>query len=330
MRLETRYTKSGRQVSLFLCSLIVLFILAGCGKDEAKIRVGVSIAGNAHPDFRLIKSALDENAEKYGARIVYERERLLDLLVEGIDVLILNNSNLRDLESAIKETHRKNIPVVILDSPLPRNLHVEAYIKENQFDAGKMAADYVVKRLNGKGNVIVLEGPRDDEISRQITLGMYSVLERHEAIRIVVSKRHPNWDVKLAENTVQTALKKYAGNIQAVLAGDSQLAMAAVKAISRLRLADKIVTVGIGADLAACEAIIAGAHDAEVDRMPYGRGQETLYLAASIAEGKEFPYDAEIGEEAPKIKVKYGPLRLITKENVSVMERAWPQLAKKP
>lgn len=323
--LETANVSPGFRV---LCLFVLIFILVGCSEDESKFRVGVSISGIAHPELRLIKLALEENAEAYDARIVYEKEEgLTELLAEGIDVLILNHSVPKKLEAAVKQTHRKGVPIVILDCPPPQNLHVEAYLKVNDFDAGKMAAEYVVKEIDGSGNVIVLEGPRNDETARQITLGMYSVLERHESIRIVASERHPNWDEKLAADTTRATLKKYAGNIQAILAGDSRLAMGATRAASENRLTGTIVTVGIGANLAACKSIIAGKHDAEVDRIPYGRGLEALSLATAIAKDEDFAYDVELGEDAPKIKVKYGPLRLITGENVSIMNLTWPELA---
>ena len=318
---------------VFATSLLVLLLLVGCGEDEGKIRVGVSISGTAHSDLRLIKQAMKENAGKYGARILHETEGLTNLLDKGIDVLILNCSDPGKLEYSVKETHHRGIPVVILDSLPPQNLHVEAYIRVNQFDTGKMAADYVVKKLSGKSNVIVLEGPRDDETSRQITLGIYSVLEQYAGglqtrpyIRIVADERHPNWDERLAADTVRSTLNKYANNVQAVIAGSSQLAIGAVRALKERRLADKVITAGIGAELAACKAIIAGTHDVEVDRMPYGRGLKALSVAVAVAKDEDFDYNEEIGEDGPKIKVKFGPLRLITRENVSVMKLAWPQL----
>jgi ABC-type sugar transport system substrate-binding protein len=325
---DTRYKiQNGLRLTFWILSLsVILLLFAGCGEDKEKIRVGVSISGIAHPDFALIKQALDENADEYGARIVYNKEGLAKLLEDGIDVLILNNSDPRDLESDVMETHRKSIPVIILDCPPPQNLHVEAYITVNHFDAGKMAADYMARELGGEGKVIVLEGPGDDETSRQITLGIFSILEQYESIKVVADERHTGWNGELAANTVRSTLKKYAGNVQAVVAVSSQLAMGAVQAVREYRLTDKIITVGIGADLATCKAIIAGTHDAEVDMMPYGRGVEALNLAVTIAKGEDFEYHAEIGEEDPKIKVRYGPLRLITKKNVSVMKSVWPEL----
>lgn len=313
-------------VSSLWSLVLLLLLLVGCGEDEAKIRVGVSIPEAVSPDLRLINQAIKENAEKHTARIVQEKEGLAGLLDKGIDVLVLDCPDPRELEYSVRETHRKSIPVVILDCPLPRNLHVEASIKVNQFEAGKMAADYVAKKLNGEGNVILLEGPRDDETARQIALGMYSVLEQYDSIRIVAAEQHPGWDAKLAADTARSTLRKYADNIQAILAGSSQLAMGAVQAVRERRLADKVITAGIGADLNACKAIIGGTHDVEVDMMPYERGLAALSVAVDVAKGVDFDYDQEMGEHDPKIKVKFGPLRLITRENVSVMELAWPEL----
>ncbi len=316
-------------VSSLTSLVLLLLLLVGCGEDEAKIRVGVRISEAVSPGLRLINQAIEENAEKHIARIVQEKEGLAGLLDKGIDVLVISCPDPRELEYSVRETHRRSIPVVILDCPPPRNLHVEASIKVNQFEAGKIAADYVAKKLGGEGNVILLEGPRDDETARQITLGMYSVLEQYDSIRIVAAECHPGWDERLAADTARSTLKKYADNIQAILAGSSQLAMGAVQAVRERRLADKVITAGIGADLNACRAIIAGTHDAEVDMMPYERGLEALSVAVDVAEGVDFDYDQEMGEHDPKIKVKFGPLRIITRENVSVMELAWPELVDK-
>jgi D-xylose transport system substrate-binding protein len=316
-------------VSSLMSLVLLLLLLVGCGEDEAKIRVGVCIPEAVSPDLRLINQAIKENAEKHTARILQEKEGLAGLLDKGIDVLILDCPDPRELEYSVRETHRKNIPVVILDSPPPKNLHVEASIRVNQFKAGKMAADYVVKKLGGEGNVILLEGPRNDETARQITLGMYSVLEQYDSIRLVAAECHPGWDEKLGADTARSTLKKYADNIQAILAGSSQLAMGAVQAVRERRLARKVITAGIGADLDACRAIIDGTHDVEVDMMPYERGLEALNVAVDVAKGVDFGYDQEMGEYDPKIKVKFGPLRLITRENVSVMELSWPELAER-
>lgn len=332
MRLDTRYTRDRMQLDaksvllVLCCAMLLILLVAGCDKQENKIRVGVNIEGIAPSDSHLIKLALEENAAEFDAEIIYNQEGLDELLIKGIDVLVLNCFDPRELESAVKRTHRKVVPVIILDCPPPENLHVEAYIKINYFDAGKMAADYVARELGGKGNVVILEGPGKDETARQITLGMYSILERHESIRIVASERHPDWDGKLAEDTVRSILQKYANNIQAILAGNSQMAVAAAKAVSERRLSDKIITAGIGADVEACKAIASGTHDVEIDKMLYGRGLETLKIAVAISQNKEFLYDVDMGEEEPKIKVRFSPMRLITKENISVMQQVWPQL----
>ncbi len=50
--------------------------------------------------------------------------------------------------------------------------------------------------------------------------------------------------------------------------------------------------------------------------MPYERGVEALILAVAVAKDENFDYDEEMGERDPKIKVKFSPLRLITRDVV--------------
>jgi ABC-type sugar transport system substrate-binding protein len=311
---------------IFISLIAYTILLFGCGEDKEKIRVGVNIAGISHHNSQIIRQGIEDNAEKYGARVVHEKEGIAKLLSEGIHALILNCPYPRDLESYVKEVHRAGVPIVILDCPPPEGLHVEAYLRINHYDAGKMAADYVLRRLKSGGNVIILEGPRNDELARQITLGIYNVLEKQDSIKIVADEMHTGWDEKLAAETTRFTLNKYADNIQAVIAGSSELAIGSIRAISERRLSDKIITVGVGAGLEACEAIITGRHDAEVDMMPYDLGIEALNLAVAVAKDEDFGYDEDMGEYDPKIKVKFGPLRLVTRENISVMKTTYPQL----
>ena len=297
-----------------------LFLFGGCSEKDTGIRVGVSFSESAQSDPYLMERAIRENCSRYGARMIREKQGFADLLQQNLDVLILRKSRPQSLESAIKEAHHVGIPLVVLDYPPPSTLHVEGYIRVDNQKVGRMMAEYVVGRLAGKGNVIVLEGPAGNELSRQITLGIYNVLEKHSGIRIVADKKHKNWDAKLAEATVRSTIHKYAANIQAVLACDDRLIMGALRAIQADRLTDRIVTAAVGANLVACEAINSGIHDAEIDRMPYERGIEALSMAVAIAKDEPFQFDEEMGDEEPRIKVKLSPLRLITKENISEMK----------
>ncbi|MBD3182466.1 substrate-binding domain-containing protein [Candidatus Poribacteria bacterium] len=332
MKLQRKTENNGRAQGVLRLVLFcfiyttLLIVLTACDKGEERTKIGVILSGANQFDCMVMDEGIEDNAEKYGAKIVRSEEGFPTILESDIAALILSHYHSRERELIIRETHKIGIPVVLLNDPLPPDTHVEGYVKFDNFEAGKAIADFVVKRLNGSGNVIILEGPRNDNVSRQLTLGIYRILEKSEGIRVVADEYHPEWDERLAAQTTRETLNKYADNIQAIIACSSELSMGAVKAVKERRLTDRIITAGIGAKLNACMAIKNGNHDAEVDRMLYERGIEALSIAIAVAKDSDFGYDEELGEQDPKIKVKFGPLRIITKENISLMNKTWPQL----
>ena len=91
-------------------------------------------------------------------------------------------------------------------------------------------------------------------------------------------------------------------------------------------LADQIVTVGVGAGEEACRQIMFKQHDAEVDRMPYQRGQAVLKAALDALNDRPFSFDIELPNGRILTKTKFTTIRLITPANYSVVGRMWPNL----
>ena len=172
---------------------------------------------------------------------------------------------------------------------------------------------------------MVLEAPVKIESMRKIAIGVHRVLDEYED-KIQVISRTSVLETSAAFDLTGRILKDYAGNIQAVIAVDSILALGGVQGVQLHGLADQIVTVGVGAGEKACHQIILKQHDAEVDLMPYERGLVALKAAVSALNGDAFSYEAELSNGEILTRTKFGPMRLITTANHLLLERMWPNL----
>ena len=318
--------------------ILVTVVLTGCS-DDTTLKIGVSIPETTAPVYTLMRQAMIEGGKEYGVKILWngvrdagvkqnlgtlETQQIRRMLDEGIRVLILKPVGGKSAYSILKEAERRNVPVITLDRLLV-SINVRGHIAVNEAGLGEAAAQYAIEGIGYKGNVLVLEESTGAESFRNISLGIYRVLDRYSD-EIRVHSHAARLDPDVALDLTDRVLKNYAGNIQAIIAVDSTLAVGAVRGVQLHELADQIITVGVGAGEEACRQIMFKQHDAEVDTMPYQQGQEVLKAALDVLNERPFSFDIELPNGRVLTKTKFGASRLITPANYSVVRQMWPNL----
>ena len=323
----------------WICLIIpVAMVLAGCSEDRT-LKIGVSVPETTAPVYTLIKQAMIDGEKDYGVKILWsgvrdagvkqnlatlETQQIRRMLDEGIRVLILKPVGGKNVYSILKEAERRNVPVITFDQLLV-SINVRGHIAVNETGLGEAAAGYALEAIDYAGNVLVLEESTGTDSFRNISLGIYRALDQYSDQIRVHSHASP-LDADVALDLTDRVLKNYAGNIQAIIAVDSTLAVGAVRGVQLHELADQIVTVGVGAGEEACRQIMFKQHDAEIDTMPYQRGQEVLKAALDALNNRPFSFDAELPNGRILTKTKFSTIRLITPANYSVVGRMWPNL----
>lgn len=326
--------KIARIVFVFLFGIILTVNQSYAEVKKSKIKVGVSVATMKEAVYSFMKKAMTDNKDKYGAEIYWvaanndemaQVANVEDLLAQGIDVLILHPVNTVAAGSLVEKARREGVPVVSMDR-LPTNANVNCHVTANSFLVGQLQAKYIAERLNGKGNIVILEGEAGNDVAREITAGNKDVLKNSSGIKIVVDQTHKAWSRDLAMATTENALTNYKNDIQGILANNSGMIMGAVQALLAEGVKNKVVTVGSDADKDSCQAIIDGTNDADIDKMPYQLGLISFEIAVKIAKGEKIEADTSVQNGKYKVPVKFTPVRLITKENVKEMKDRWPDL----
>ena len=303
------------------------------------LKLGSAFQETTAPVYTLMKQAMVDGEKEYGVKVLWngvrdagvkqnlatlETQQIRRMLDEGIRVLILKPVGGKNAYSILKEAERRNVPVITLDRLLV-SIKVRGHIAVNEAGLGEAAAQYAIEEIGYKGNVLVLEESTGAESFRNISLGVYRALDRYSD-KIRVHSHASPLDADVALGLTDRVLKNYAGNIQAIIAVDSTLAVGAVRGVQLHELADQIITVGVGAGEEACRQIMFKQHDAEVDTMPYQRGQEVLKAALDVLNDRPFSFDIELPNRRVLTKTKFGAIRLITPANYSVVGRMWPNL----
>lgn len=142
-----------------------------------------------------------------GSGNVQEQIQSLDNMIEKhVNAIIMEASSSTALDPTIAKAHAAGIKVIAfdneVDSPYAYNVGV------NQATAGTVGAQWLVKKLNGHGNIILNLGGAGAPVTTQMENGALSVFKKYPGIHII-DTIYSNWDAATAEENFATALSSY-------------------------------------------------------------------------------------------------------------------------
>lgn len=304
-------------------ALLISLSLVGCGPSHTP-RIGVSVATMQEAVYSFMQQAMLDRKNADGVEIVWvsaensEAKQMSDvngLLSQGIDVLILHAVNTATARELVSRATEAGVRVVAMDR-LPTGAPVRLYVTADSRKAGRLQAEYLVRRLGDRGKVIILEGEEGNSVARDITEGNLDILKSHAQIQIVLRQPHKNWARDLAMQTTGDVLDRFKGDIQGILANNSGMAMGAVEALAKHKHGQKIVVVGSDADRDACGAILDGSLAADIDKRPYELGLAAYQSALQIIRNVPVTSDTRVANAGVEVEVKWTPVHLIEQENV--------------
>lgn len=108
-------------------------------------------AASEYPQIdKIVRTNADDNPNQ-------QTSDIQDLVSRGVDCLIVSATSQEAVVPAIEAAEASGVPVVIQE----RNVDTEKYtvfVNSITRDIGRLQAEAVAKILNGKGNVVLLEG----------------------------------------------------------------------------------------------------------------------------------------------------------------------------
>jgi ribose transport system substrate-binding protein len=310
---------------LFFVLLGILFIsLLSCQRGPEQIgsgpRIALVLKTANNPFFIDMQKGAEEAAKKLGVNVVVqaaEREvdvekqmQIIENLIQAkVAALCVTPSGSREIVPAIEKANRAGIPVVIVDTRVdPKTMSeskakIATFIGSDNYEGGKLAGEFIAKKLNGKGKVAVLEGIPGHETGDSRLKGFRDAVKATPGIEIVASQT-ANWERDQGFNVFQNILQSHP-DIQAVFACSDLMALGAVEAIAAAKKTGQIIVVGFDAANEAREAVLKGTMDATVAQSPAEMGALAIENAYRVIKGE--PVKAEF----------VVPIKLITKENAA-------------
>lgn len=216
----------------------------------------------AHADIEFVFS----DARGDTARQVQDIE---NFAARGVDVLITSPRDAELMREPIARVFRKGIPVILLSRRVNGEEFTHFVTADNRAIA-RQAANYLARRLNGKGSILVLQHIPTTTPGQLRTEGFVEELKQHPGLRIAAIRRADSLRA-LAIQRVEEALAEKL-HFDAIYAQSDSMALGAILALKKAGLDPrKIPITGIDYIGEAREAIRAGELDASFTYPTFGK-----------------------------------------------------------
>ncbi|HDR1419269.1 TPA: ABC transporter substrate-binding protein [Pasteurella multocida] len=298
-----------------LKTLAVSLMLAMAPFAQAKElkSIGVTVGDLANPFFVQIAKGAELKAKELagdkvnvvsvssGYDLGQQVAQIDNFIAAKTDMIILNAADSKGIGPAVERARKAGIVVVAVDVAADG---ADATVTSNNYQAGEIACQTIVEKLNGKGNVVIINGPPVSAVQDRVQ-GCQDVFAKHADIKVLSHNQNAKGS-REGGLEVMTSLLIAHPKIDAVFAINDPTA--------------------IGADLAAKQAQRNEFFIMGVDGSP--DGEEALKLSDSLfrgtpaqdpqvmaAEAVKIGYDILQGKPAPKDPVLI-PVYLITRDNI--------------
>ncbi|PXX41766.1 MULTISPECIES: ribose ABC transporter substrate-binding protein RbsB [Aquitalea] len=258
---------------------------------DGQLTVGLAVSTLNNPFFVSLRKGAEDEAQKDGIKLITvdaqddpakQQASVEDLIQKKVNVILINPTDSSAVANVVKEATGKGIKVVSLDRSV-NGAEVSAHIASDNVAGGKMAGEFLLQKLGGKGRIVELEGIAGSSAARERGEGFHKVVDGKAEVKLL-AKQPADFDrakgLTVMENIIQ-------GNkdIQGVFAHNDEMALGALKAIQAAGLKN-VVVVGFDATADAVAAVKAGTLAATVQQQPELIGQYGIQTAKKLAAGQ--------------------------------------------
>lgn len=309
-----------KYLAVILSTLLAVLMLAGCSQtvsnqgdkreetkqvtNEAtrneetqtkkKYKIGLSIQAMSNEFIKTMAEAVKEKADEMGVELITMDSELNiekqlnhvdNLIAQKVDAMILNVVDFQGSSPAVDKVKSAGIPLVEVIT-FTSNENYDVFVGTDPTQSGEMMGDFLLKTLNGKGNVLLLQGPIGH--SAEITRGegfKTALLDKAPDVKLL-AQQTGNWNRDEGMRITEDWLQRFP-EIDAIAAENDEMAMGALQAIEAAGRKE-ILVVGIDGIPDALKAVKDGRLAATILDNAGLEGKRAMEVAVGLLEGKTF------------------------------------------
>ena len=156
--------------------------------------IGVSLGSMGNPFFVALAKGAEFEAKKinpnvkvttvgYDYDLGKQNTQIDNFIAAGVDLILLNPGDPNAIEPAIKRAQKAGIIVVSVDTHAKG---ADATVETNNVQAGTIACQYLIDKMGGKGDMIIVNGPQVSSVIERVK-GCKEVIAKHSGVKLLSS-----------------------------------------------------------------------------------------------------------------------------------------------
>lgn len=286
------------------------------GNHDVKLRsVGVTVGDLSNPFFVIMGQGAEKEAKKIGGDNVkvtvvssgydlnQQFNQIENFVAANTDLIILNAADSKGIRPAVDKARQAGKIVIAVDTGVEAK--VDATVTTNNVQAGEVGCQYIVDRLKGKGNVVIVNGPPVTSVIQRVN-GCEKILSKYPNIKILSKNQNAEGSRDGGLRVMSDLLTTFP-KIDAVFAINDPSGVGVDLAARQVRR-NEFFIVGVDGAPEAIDAIASKKtlYAATATQNPRGMTQKAVQVGNDILHGKK--------PSNPNILI---PVKLITQDNVS-------------
>lgn len=232
--------------------------------------------------------------------LIYQIENFIK---QKVDLIMIGTTDEKALNQTLEKIALANIPVIIVDRGVDSKTYT-TFINSDNIKIGNIAAEFLVKKLNGKGTILLLEGLQTADVTHLRTKGFTDIVSNYPNIQVI--KVTANYLRRDAIIEVEKLLKDGI-HFDAIFSESDSMLSGARSAMLKYGIdLKKVLSIGCDYTSEARREILAGNQTGSV-KFPLA-GYESADVAIKILNHEKVPKHIVI------------PVKLVTKENATEVE----------
>jgi ribose transport system substrate-binding protein len=281
-----------RILILFLSIIILSFSGCNTNKENKDKVIGVSLLTRGHIFYKDLEEAFIREAAKHNYELIItssefdlgkQVDQIENFIARKVDAIIVCPADSRGIGTGIRKANSAKIPVFTADIASEEG-EIVSHIASDNFAGGKLAGEYMVKLLNGKGKVAIINRPAVTSVLDRVA-GFLFVINQYPDVKIVADVNGAG----LRDRSLQVTSDVLQANpeLDGIFGINDDSALGALDAVQQFNRKN-IVIIGYDATPPAVDEIISGGpFKADVIQYPGRIGELTIQAIKDFFDGKE-------------------------------------------
>lgn len=294
--------KSSLVRSLFgvVVSLCSLAFVAPASAANKSLKVGFAQTG-AESAWRTANSdSMKNEAKARGIDLKFSDAQskqenqiraIRSFISQKVDVIVVAPIVETGWDPVLREAKRAKIPVILTDRTIQTSDEslYDCFIGSDFAEEGRMAADWLAKKVSGKGKIVELQGTPGSAPANERRKAFAEAISKYPDLKIIDSQ---SGDFRRSggKEVMEAFIKKHGAAIEVVYAHNDDMALGAIQALEEAgrKPGKDVIIVTIDAIKEAIQAVVDGKINCTVECNPLF-GPKVYDTAAKLAAGEKVP-----------------------------------------